>query len=194
MDNTIPKLTEINPDISFALPDIQLDHERDLSVLKLQYRGSQERDLLAPIIGRPLPVNGQSIALGGGLSCAWLAPGEWILMGAKDVVIALAAQVEDSLRDQLFLITDLTHARTSFRLNGSAARDRIASACPIDLRDASFPIGAAARSLLAKMPMFITRLCDQDRSCAYRIIVDQLAARYAARLLYPLAGRSRVHD
>lgn len=187
----MPKLAETNPDMSCALAGLRLDHERDLSVWEVQFCGKQGEESLGPIIGQPGPGAGRSVAVQEGLSCARLAPGEWLLTGRKDLIIGLVAQVEEALRDRLFLATDLTHARTSFRLSGAAARDRIASACPIDLREGSFPIGAAAASLLGKAALFITRLDDQDGAPAYRIIVDQTAARHAASLLHPPVGRAQ---
>ena len=80
------------------------------------------------------------------LRCAWLAPGEWLLTGPWDDVErvrshAAAAAGTDGL------MVDLTHARATFELRGSAARPVLAAHCPLDLSDREMPVGAARRSV-----------------------------------------------
>jgi heterotetrameric sarcosine oxidase gamma subunit len=82
-----------------------------------------------------------------GEGLAWsVAPGELNLLSARP-----------SGTD----VVDITHVRAMFRLSGSDAADVLAKVCGLDLGDAMFPDGAAARTLVAGVA---TELIRDDRN------------------------------
>jgi sarcosine oxidase subunit gamma len=123
-----------------------------------------------------------------GLTFAWLAPGEWLVMGANETVGMWLARVNAAGDEELFAL-DISHAGTALLIEGSTARPTLAAHCPIDLWPAKFPVGAVARSLLGDASMFVARLADAGDRPRFRIIIDQTMAAYAARLLTSAAAR-----
>lgn len=55
-------------------------------------------------------------------------------------------------------VTDQSDGWTIARLRGDRARDILARVTPLDLRDAAFPNGATARTLLGHMTASVTRI------------------------------------
>jgi sarcosine oxidase subunit gamma len=164
-------------------PGFCLRPEPWLGVLKVQlHRGDSDR-AVAQAFGAELPPLGRSIHLKPSIDCAAIAPGEWLVTGNEPLVMAEAGRLRNLLQEVLALVTDLTDGHTSFTLSGPAAADRLAAVCPLDLRDATFPPGAVARSLLGAAGLFAARLPDQDGAPAFRLIVDQSAADYTARIV-----------
>jgi sarcosine oxidase subunit gamma len=159
-----------------------VSHERPLGLLKVQLRGLDAEARLRDRLGLDLPPPGRWSAGGIG-QCAWLAPGEWLLAAEEKQATELARDLRDLLAGDLALVTDLTHGRSSFLISGVLAPERIAAACPLDLRDQSFPPGACAGSILGEARVFLARLLDRDLAPAYRLVVDQTLAAYALRLL-----------
>lgn len=64
---------------------------------------------------------------------------------------------------------DLTHVRAMFRLTGTHAAQLINRVCSLDLTDAMFPSGAAARTLFAGVATEIVR-DDQGGRPSYLIV------------------------
>ena len=186
------------PRLAMAVPRVRevigagfrLHPEPELGVIKVQlYRGEGQQKLAAALGAAP-PTAGTQIGLARGVDCASIAPGEWLLLGPRNALCDLAALIERDLQGALALVTDLSDGRVGFSLSGPAARDRLASVCPLDLRAKSFPPGAAARSLLGDTGLFLARLPDGDNGPVFRLVVDQTAAAYAARMI-ALPGAAR---
>lgn len=170
-------------ELAIDRPGFAATIEHDLGIAKLQFlERKQANGVLAQLLGCPAPEVGRQRE-SDGLTIAWLAPGECLLLGPEPTV---AKQMRDLAltggRDAL--VIDLTHARTCFLLTGVAVRAVLAAHCPLDLWSGSFPENAVARSLLGDADMFIARLRDRlDGRPAFRVIIDQTMAPYAARML-----------
>ncbi|MFV3075045.1 sarcosine oxidase subunit gamma [Niveispirillum fermenti] len=181
---TAPEALEtVRPDLSFRL-------ETDLGVAKLRIVGKDADARFQAVTGMVPPPSGRLVA-DQGLSVAWLAPGEWLVTGPEVAVAAWVARIGGQTAGDL-LAVDLTHARASFCLAGTAARAALAAHCPLDLWPDSFPVDAVARSLLGDAGMFIARLSDGPHMPRFRIIVDQTMAPYAGRLFARVQPRAGV--
>lgn len=182
-------LVRAKADFGFERPGYVLRQEPWLGVGKIQASAA----MLANATGLSAPdANTQRET--GGISCAWLAPGEWLLTGADADVSAMLDRARAGGGDML-LATDLSHGRVSFVLSGCGARDVLAALCPLDLWDGAFAVDAVARTLLGDTVMFLARLSDADGQPRFRIVVDQTMARYAAHMLAgPPLSRSPVRD
>lgn len=171
----------IPADVRIDQPGLTLVQELGLGIAKVQiFGGSRDPNLrrtALPVV--PLPHEQMQED---SLNIAWLAPDEWLLTGPEREIIAWLAWIEERTSDQV-LAVDLTHARVSFLISGTAARDALASHCPLDLWVGAFPVNAVARSLLGDTGMFIARLADLPEGPQFRFIVDQTMANYAARML-----------
>lgn len=170
-----------------ALDNLSLAPEPFIGIAKVQIRGTKPDASLSVVLGTDAPMPGKSVAIGT-VACAWLAPGEWLLVGDAALVDAVTARIED-LTGVLHLVTDLTHARASFTLSGARARDALAGHCPLDLSESKFEPGDVARSLLGETGMFLQRLRDHENAPNFRIIVDQTMSAYAVRMLVGADGK-----
>jgi sarcosine oxidase subunit gamma len=164
-------------------PGFRLQPEHLFGIVKVQFYRKEDASFLSRALGESLPAAGRQVPLADGAECAWLAPGEWLLIGPEPVIADLARRLDGELMDVLSLITDLTHSQFPFLLTGPCAKDRLATLCPLDLRDEAFPVGAAARSLLGEARLFVARNAELDGEPAYRLLVDQTLAAYAARMI-----------
>ncbi|PWJ10335.1 sarcosine oxidase subunit gamma [Jannaschia seohaensis] len=86
----------------------------------------------------PLPAPGKAVQRGGGL-LMWSGRNQALLIGPRP----------DQIPD--IAMTDQSDAWAVLRLSGQGAADVLARLTPLDLRDAAFPEGAVARSLLGHM-------------------------------------------
>lgn len=164
-----------------ARPGLTLKVERTIGIAKLQLLGRELEQRFAQISGVTAPATGAQVEESG-LTVAWLAPGEWLLVGAELLVAACLLAIEERSCGEAFA-ADITHARTSFLLSGANARGALAAHCPLDFWPSAFPVNAAARTLLGDTGMFIARLEDAVESPRFRIIVDQTMGSYAARMI-----------
>jgi sarcosine oxidase subunit gamma len=164
-------------------PGFRLRRETGVGIVKVQLYRSEGQEAVSAVIGSGLPAPGRQIRLAHETAFASIGPAEWLLVGPAAPALALAARLEGELQGVLALVTDLSDGRGSFILSGPAARERLAASCPLDLRDSSFPVDAAARSLLGEAGLFLARLPDAEGHTVYRLVVDQTAAPYAARMI-----------
>lgn len=164
----------------FAQADATLAVEAAIAIAKVQFLSGTTDDVFRPLFGVDAPGAGESVS-SGGAAISWLAPDEWLVTGAEAAVQEAVYRAE-GLGDAA-LVVDLSHARTSFLLTGAAARDRLAAHTPLDLSDTALPTGHVARAPLGDTTMFLARVADPQGGRAFRIIVDQTVANYAARML-----------
>lgn len=157
-----------------------LTPEDGLGVGKVQFLRGTTAAYFSELFGQPAPAGRQSLSLDT-VEVAWLAPDEWLLTGGEAEVLAIigrAAMFGDSC-----LATNLSHARTAFRLSGAGARDRLAAVTPLDVSAGAMAVGGVARAPLSDTGMFIARLPDSEGQPVFRIVVDQTMATYAVRML-----------
>lgn len=95
-------------------------------------------------LGAGLPEVGRSTA-SGDVRVVWAGRGQFFVLGAALAGIEGAA------------LTDQGDAWACAALMGPGTRDVLARLVPVDLRDAAFPEGAAARTLLGHMPCVLMR-------------------------------------
>lgn len=161
--------------------DLSFRVEQQIGIAKLRVSPTAANILFQRTVGVAPPPPGRQIEAGA-FAFAWLAPGEWLVTGEEAGVADWVARTAAELGDYA-LVLDFTHARVSFDLSGRSVRAAIAAHCPLDLWPEAFPEGAATRSLLGDVGIFITRLADRDGEPRFRIIVDQTMAPYARRQL-----------
>lgn len=109
--------------------------------------GGQDADVSTALeaqIGHGLPQIGAAVG-GAGTRTVWAGRHQFMVLGAPLTPIAGAA------------MTDQTDAWACAALEGPGARDVLARLVPIDLRDAAFPEGATARTLVAHMTAVLLR-------------------------------------
>lgn len=98
---------------------------------------------------------------GSGETLVWsVTPGEWTVLGDRP---------EDAV--------DLTHVRAMLRLTGDDTATLINRVCALDLSDAMFPNGAAARTLFAGVATEIVR-DDEGDTPSYLLLPSRSYSTY----------------
>lgn len=149
-------MSEWNPVASSIVPDITAGDTGDLALSEVSlaplWRVFSGFDEVRP---------GTSKRSGDRL--VWsVSPHEWTIWGERP-------QGED--------VVDLSHVRVMFRLTGAEAPAVLAKICALDLGDAMFPNGAAARTLVAGVATELVR-DDQGGVRSYLILPSRSFARY----------------
>jgi len=75
--------------------------------------------------------------------------------------------------------TDVSHRNTAIIVSGPNAAEAIAAACPLDLGNTAFPVGAAARTVLGKIEIVLLRTGEED----YRVECWRSFSSYAFGML-----------
>ena len=96
-----------------------------------------------------------------------VSPGEWTVTGS---------------RPDLDPAVEMTHVRVMFRLTGDDAGGLLSRVCALDLDDAMFPDGAAARTLVAGVATELVR-DDQDGVLSFLILPSRSFSRYLHEVL-----------
>ena len=101
---------------------------------------------------------GLGIALGGVMLRAaardsWhamhLAPDEWLLIGRQGAVPGAVREAHS--------LVDISDRSLGFDIAGADVADALNAACPLDLGDASFPVGACTRTVFGKVMVMVWR-------------------------------------
>ena len=96
--------------------------------------------------GLALPAEPNRARYRDGLHALWLAPGEYLLVGDESMAPAAPGGAA---------LSDLSHARTVFRIPAAAAREILAKGCPLDLRGEAFLPGHCGQSVLAGVAVLV---------------------------------------
>ena len=166
---------DIGPADALVGPDVRV-HAMTLQghVLIQLPPGADGRDL-ANRCGLSIP-DRPNTAIGDAKTTMWLGPRAWVVITqAADIAAALAAEWAGALRAIGGHAVELTDAHQSLRISGSASETLLAQGCMLDLDPASFSIGAATRTAIARMPVILHRrdaqsyLLHIDRSIAHQL-------------------------
>jgi sarcosine oxidase subunit gamma len=108
----------------------------------------------------------------------WLAPDEWLVVGAPGVAGAIADEIGGSLASLHHSIVDVSANRVALELGGPSRHDLLASACPIDLHPRSWGVGRCAQSVFGAAQVLL-----HERERATRVFVRPSFADYVLDLL-----------
>ncbi|MBB5042752.1 sarcosine oxidase subunit gamma [Shinella fusca] len=137
--------------------------------------GADALGALSAAFGLTLPTRPKTSASAGGRHALWLGPDEWLLIDENEAdLMALAAGA-----GVLHSAVDVSHRNTAILVSGPHAAGAIASGCPLDLGNAIFPVGAAARTVLGKIEVVAFRPGEED----YRVECWRSFSPYAFGLL-----------
>lgn len=124
--------------------------------------GDEARAAIGKAIGGALPKAIGKSTSKAGTTVMCIGPDEWLVV--DDKARGLASKL-DALDGVLLSAVDVSHRNTAIMISGELAAAALASGCPRDLRDAAFPVGACARTLLDKAEIVLLRTAPD----AYRI-------------------------
>lgn len=141
---------------------------------------------LGGAFGVDLPRRPGAAARAGERAAIWLGPDEWLLIAQGEEPAALGAALEAALGDHAHSLVDVSQRQIGLDVSGVQARRALSAGCPLDLRDGSFPVGFATRTMLSKSEIVLWR----RGPLAYRIEVWRSFAGYVADVLTEAARRA----
>jgi sarcosine oxidase subunit gamma len=127
------------------------------------------------VLGLALPTIPNRTASAGGLTAFWLAPDEWLVVGAPGREKELAPALKQALAGQHAAAVDLSEARTVIVVAGRNARELLQKGTPLDLHPREFQPGHCAQTALSKVNAI---LHQTDASPRYDIYVLNSFADY----------------
>jgi sarcosine oxidase subunit gamma len=130
---------------------------------------------LSATLGLMLPERPKASASVNDRHALWLGPDEWLLIGPDGTDFIGLARSSGMLHSA----TDISHRNVGIIVSGPGAATAIASACPHDLSEASFPIGACTRTVFGKMEIVLYRTGDDT----YRVECWRSFAEYCFGML-----------
>lgn len=92
----------------------------------------------------------------------WLGPDEWLLLAQAGEEHALVVALENALAGLPHSLVDVSHRQVALSVGGPAARDLLASGCPLDLDPEAFPVGMCTRTLVAKAEVVLWRRSAEE--------------------------------
>jgi sarcosine oxidase, subunit gamma len=130
---------------------------------------------LSVALGLDLPTRPKTSASADGRAALWLGPDEWLILGQDgDDLLQRLAGVE-----VLHSAVDVSHRNVGIEISGIKAEAVLSAACPQDLRQVSFPAGAASRTIFGKTEIVLLRTGPD----AFRIEVWRSFSTYVFDLL-----------
>jgi len=127
------------------------------------------------VLGMDLPEIPNRAVGAGGLTVFWLAPDEWLVVGAPGREAELAPALQKALADQHAAVVDVSEARTVIVVAGRNARDLLQKGTPLDLHPREFQPGYCAQTALSKANVI---LHQTDAGPRYDIYVLNSFADY----------------
>ena len=142
---------------------------------------------LHSVTGLVLPAEANSFSSEGALSCLWLAPDEWLIVGSGGGEIEITARLRAALGHLHAAVTDVSEARTTVVIAGPQARDLLAKGTSIDLHPRVFGPGRCVQTGFAGANIVLRQTDDTP---TFEIIVLN---SFAEHLWTWLAGACREY-
>lgn len=130
---------------------------------------------LSGALGITLPTQPKHSAGTSDRHALWLGPDEWYLIGPDGTDFVGLARNAGVLHSAV----DISHRNVGIVVSGRGAAAAINAGCPHDLSEASFPVGACARTVLGKMEIILYRTAAD----AYRVECWRSFAEYCFGML-----------
>lgn len=155
----------------------------DLGKLQLRADGATA-EVAGEALGLGLPVAINRASGGDTIRALRLGPDEILLIMPRAALAATLATLDRALADRHRALVDLAARLVAVELAGSAARDTLAAACPLDLHPGVFGPNQATRTVLGKIEIILDCLADGH----FRMLANRSHSPYLHGLLVE-AGR-----
>ena len=117
----------------------------------------------------------------------WLGPDEWLVV-APSANIHLSEKINSAWAGLHHSVTDITGGQTVVRIEGERTGQLLNQGCTLDLHHREFKVGHCAQSLLAHVPVLISRSSNNENGiCRFDLVVRRSYADYLAKWLLDAA-------
>ena len=134
-----------------------------------------------------LPLSPNTLNEESDIRILWLGPDEWLVV-APSANIHLFEKINSAWTGLHHSVTDITGGQTVVRIKGERARQLLNQGCTLDLHQRVFKVGQCAQSLLAHVPVLISRCTDNGNgTCRFDLVVRRSYADHLVRWLVDAA-------
>jgi sarcosine oxidase subunit gamma len=113
-------------------------------------------------------------AFDGDRGAVWMSPDELLLFTAYDQAGELVASLGEALAGEHHLAVNASDARAVITLTGAGVAEALAKGAPVDLTEATFPVGTARRTHIGGVAVGIWRKAEHE----WEIVCFHSFARY----------------
>ena len=114
----------------------------------------------------PLPTGPNTARESGDRAALWLAPDEWLVLGRPGAEHDIVAELGSAFACEHHSVVDVTSNRVAIEISGPAAKEVLASGCPLDFHPRRWGFESCAQTLLAD-----TQVILQERQTSTGILV-----------------------
>jgi sarcosine oxidase subunit gamma len=148
---------------------------------------SQTLAAASAALGVDLPLVPNTFYEASDIRIHWLGPDEWLVL-APMTHIYLFEKINSAWTGFHHSVTDITGGQTVVRIEGERVREVLNQGCTLDLHQRAFQVGQCAQSLLAHVPVLISRNSDNGNAiCRFDLVVRRSYADHLVRWLVDAA-------
>ncbi len=107
------------------------------------------------VIGVPLPKNPRTSVTAGDLAVLWTSIDQWLITAQRARATPLADALREKLQASHCLITDMSDARSIFRLQGDNVREVLNKGTSVDFTSGELGAGVVRRILFAQVAAMV---------------------------------------
>lgn len=155
--------------------------------LRCDPTGSHAFTAATTALGVALPLDSNTFHEASDIRIYWLGPDEWLVL-APMTHIHLFGKIKSAWAGLHHSVTDITGGQTVVRVKGERVRQLLNQGCTLDLHHRVFKVGHCAQSLLAHVPVLISRCTDDGNgTCRFDLVVRRSYADHLASWLVDAA-------
>ena len=148
---------------------------------------SQTLTAASTALGVGLPLVPNTFHEASDIRIHWLGPDEWLVL-APMTHTHLFEKINSAWTGLHHSVTDITGGQTVVRIEGERAREVLNQGCTLDLHQRVFKVGQCAQSLLAHVPVLISRCTDNGNgTCRFDLVVRRSYADHLVKWLVDAA-------
>lgn len=137
-----------------AGPGVTIQEIRPLSAVQVSgFDAARAAAAIAAATGAPAPTVRNSVGSTGETHVLWTGPARWLVLEPEHR--DLAGLLAQKCSVEVAAVTDLSHARTAFRLEGPAVRSVLAKLCTLDVEAGAFPPGTCAQTIFGQIGVLL---------------------------------------
>ena len=139
-------------------------------------------DAVTGVLGGPLPVQPNTVAVLGQVRVFWLGPDEWLISTPRDAQSELKITLQAVLEGMHFALSDVSSGQTTLVVSGPEADALLSKSCTLDLHPRAFAPGQCAQTLMAGSTVLLSRF-DRAHGPEFELVVRRSFADYFWRCL-----------
>lgn len=112
------------------------------------------------VLGCPLPVEPNTVAVTDDYTVFWLGPDEWQIHCREDRQLEVCGALEQALAGRHAAVVDVSDYYLVLRLSGDKTTEVLSKAVPLDIHPRAFPPGRCAQTRFAHATVLLHKVAE----------------------------------